>query len=952
VTIKSITITGTNAPDFIVTSISCPIAPASLPPGGGCLPGISFTPSAKGTRIANLAIVVAGGLTQNAVLVGTGVMAVKALRFNVADVSFPATAVGLPVEFAPSSHVFATNTGTIPLNIQSVALTDPRNFSISTSHCSGLLSPGASCLTIVLFQPVSVGRHSANLLVLDDAPAGEQALPMMGIGTAATKTLQVFPFTVDFGPVALGNPQQVRVILQNTGSESFIIDAEKVIGQNAVDYSIASNTCSPAPYSLVAGAQCSVEIQFTPAALGVRLANLLIFGTASGSPQVLPLVGSGAAGNNSFAFNPPLINFGLVSEGQTFSNFLDFVNTGNTTLAAPSVSIQGGSTDFQIASQGCTFDLTPGQSCGMLLNFTPTQTGLQTALLAASEIDIGQSVSAAMVGSGVSSSAALSANTPAFGSEPVGVTGPPGTATVQNVSSSSITITHVAIVGAASADFTIVQNGCLAGTVLAAGAQCPVQLAFTPSANGSRIAALSVRYSVGNAAVEIPLAGIGLTASRTIAFSPASLDAGPQPVGSPATVSANINNTGTEAMQIDRVSIQGPSAADWALTVMNCPLAPSTLPSGTGCTVTLQFTPSASGTRVARLEVIDNAAGSPHSLQLAGFGSTRLVPPVSISPLVVNFNPQPLGSSSQQSVKVFNEADYAITVSKVMISGANASDYTVANNCPSSLAGNGICFIDVTFTPSVTGVRSAQLLVPYGPNGGTTIIPLSGFGLAATVSLAIFPRPALFPQAAAIGYTVDTSINIANTGTENVTLSKFVIGGIALHDFGIQSNTCPTGPAVLAPGLRCSLTIAFSPRALGVRLANFRLTDSSPGSPHAVSLVGEGVRPLKTLQFNPPVIDFGTWPVGTPVFGLLNIYNSGTVAVTFRGFSIAGPNAGDFSITGNLCTESTLSLEPGTTCSVFVFFTPTATGLRDATLQVRSDAVGSPGLIGLNGTGQ
>jgi hypothetical protein len=774
----------------------------------------------------------------------------------------------------------------------------------------------------------------------------------MGIGTAATKTLQVFPAGLDFGPLPIGNPLQVQVILQNIGSESFLINGEKITGQNAADYSIASNTCSPAPYSLASGAQCSFEIQFTPAAFGMRLANLVILDTASGSPHAVPLVGSGVAGNNAFAFNPSLINFGLVSEGQSLYNFANFVNTGNTTLPAPSVSIQGGSTDFQIADQGCNFDVPPGQSCEMVPSFAPTRTGLQTAVLVASETDLGQSVSATMVGSGVSSSAALSASAPALSSEPVGVTGPAGSATLQNVSSSSITITHTSLVGAASSDFAIVQNGCLPGTMLAAGAQCSVQLAFTPSANGSRIAALSVRYSGGTAAVEIPLAGIGLSASRTIAFSPASLDAGAQPVGSPVTVSESITNTGTEAMLINNVSIQGTNAADWALTGMNCPLAPATLAAGTGCAITLQFKPLAPGARLARLQVIDNAAGSPHSIQLAGFGSTSLVPPVSISPLVVTFYPQPLGSSSQQFVLVFNQANYAISVSNVSISGANASDFTVADNCPSSLPAGNLCFIYVTFTPSVTGLRSAQLLLSYGPNGGTTIIPLSGFGLAATASLAITPSPALFQQAAAIGYTVYTSINITNTGTENVTLSKVAIGGMDRPDFGIQNNNCPMGPAPLAPGYSCSIEIAFTPKALGIRLANLRLTDSSPGSPHAVSLVGQGVKPVKTLQFYPSSVDFGTSPVGTPVSGILNITNSGTAPVTFSGFSIAGPNAGDFSITNNSCIGSTLSLDPGGVCFLFFFFTPSATGARGATLEVNSDAVGSPGLIGLSGTGQ
>jgi hypothetical protein len=951
IVINSITVAGSNASDFGVDASSCPLAPALLPPGGYCIPAISFTPSAVGPRVARLAVTVAGGSKQSGVLVGEGLAAVKALSFNVSDVSFPATALGLPVQLAPYAFVFATNTGTVPLNIQSVSLSSQQNFSISSTFCSGLLQPGTGCSTIVLFEPVSTGRHTTKLVVFDDAPGGKQSLPLTGIGTAATAQLQTYPAEIDFGNLALANPAQTPLTVQNTGSESITIKDIAVSGQNATDFSIAYNGCSPYPFSLAAGSQCPLDIQFAPAALGTRLGTLQIVDTAAGSPQPVPLVGAGVTPTRSLAIQGP-VSFGLVLEGSTGYNGVYIENTGNTTLGAPSLAIQGSSPDFQVLYSSCG-PLPPSSNCFVPLSFTPSRTSLETATLVATDTATGQRASTTLAGSGVPAGEALNTfSLFGFVPEPVGVTSPPTGVTFTNVSAAPVTIDSVAFSGPAKSDFTIVQNGCVRGTVLNAGAWCTLLLAFTPTAVGPRVAGLSISDSGDASPLEVPLGATGLTASKMISFIPATIDVGPQPVGTTASSSAIIGNTGNQPVKITRVSIQGRNASDWALTGNNCPIAPATLLPGQGCQATFQFTPSAAGKRMARLQVTDDAAGSPQSLELNGFGSTTVTPPVTFSPLSLDFGGQALGSSTQQSVSVFNGATYAVTLSKVSISGPNASDFKFANTCSSGVPAGTSCGVDVTFTPSVTGLRTAKLQITDAPNGVTTTIPLAGYGLSVAGSLTMTPNPAVFSQAVAVGYSASMNVTLTNTGTGNLTISKFAIRGTAAQDYGIQINGCPINPAPLAPNQPCTITILFAPTLTGIRVANLQLTDSTPGSPHTISLVGEGVKPVKTLQFNPTGIDFGTSPVGTGVFGILSVYNSGTAPVTFGTFGMSGPNAGDFSINANVCIGYTSSLDPGASCDIFFFFTPSATGVRNATFRVTSDALNSPGRVTLTGTGQ
>jgi hypothetical protein len=73
--------------------------------------------------------------------------------------------------------------------------------------------------------------------------------------------------------------------------------------------------------------------------------------------------------------------------------------------------------------------------------------------------------------------------------------------------------------------------------------------------------------------------------------------------------------------------------------------------------------------------------------------------------------------------------------------------------------------------------------------------------------------------------------------------------------------------------------------------------------------------------------------------------------------SIAGANAGDFTITGNGCFGQTL--EPGQSCTIELMFAPSALGSRAATLDIpwsssaslASAAQASSFTVALNGTG-
>jgi hypothetical protein len=98
----------------------------------------------------------------------------------------------------------------------------------------------------------------------------------------------------------------------------------------------------------------------------------------------------------------------------------------------------------------------------------------------------------------------------------------------------------------------------------------------------------------------------------------------------------------------------------------------------------------------------------------------------------------------------------------------------------------------------------------------------------------------------------------------------------------------------------------------------------------------------------PSPADFGTEVVGvtsSPVD--ITLTNNGTKAITVKSVTITGTNATDFAIQNNPCT----SVAAGGTCTITLTFTPQATGVRSATLNVSDTDAGSPQTDALTGTG-
>jgi hypothetical protein len=112
----------------------------------------------------------------------------------------------------------------------------------------------------------------------------------------------------------------------------------------------------------------------------------------------------------------------------------------------------------------------------------------------------------------------------------------------------------------------------------------------------------------------------GQVTSPEVGLTPNSVVFGSENVG--VTTSAQtvtLKNTGNGTLTITSIGLAGTNPGDFAQT-NTCPTGSTTLAAGASCTITVTFTPTATGSRNASLSIVDNATGSPQSVLLAGTG--------------------------------------------------------------------------------------------------------------------------------------------------------------------------------------------------------------------------------------------------------------------------------------------------------------------------------------------
>lgn len=441
-----------------------------------------------------------------------------------------------------------------------------------------------------------------------------------------------------------------------------------------------------------------------------------------------------------------------------------------------------------------------------------------------------------------------------FLAQPVGTQSDVLAITLTSYGSSPATVTSIIVSG----DF--VETDTCSGQTLAVGNTCTLSVRFTPTATGGRSGLLTVFANISGGQVTVPLSGTG-NAPASMVLTPVQLNFGSTGVNqtSPPKI-ITLSNTGGNTATLQPPTLTG----DFTLVANTCG---SSLPSQTGCSLSISFTPKASGTRTGVLTVTDSAGTQ--TAQLAGTGQSPATDTLSATALT--FGQQQVGTTSTpQPVLLTNAGDVSLTLITAVISG---SDFAATNSCGATLPAHSSCTVNVVFVPTATGTRTASLLVT--DQFRTQTVALSGAGLAPP-GISLSPSVLDLGRMGVSSTSPGTPVVLTNNGGVPLQITSSTVAG----DFHLLSSTCGLA---LQPASSCTLLLSFMPTQPGARTGTLTLVDNANTGTQVVTLSGTGVD-FALAANGPTAIAVSSGSIATYALNLTSLTGlTGAVKLTCTG---------------------------------------------------------------------
>jgi hypothetical protein len=190
-------------------------------------------------------------------------------------------------------------------------------------------------------------------------------------------------------------------------------------------------------------------------------------------------------------------------------------------------------------------------------------------------------------------------------------------------------------------------------------------------------------------------------------------------------------------------------------------------------------------------------------------------------------------TSTTQPEKITNIGTQTLHIGKIAITGTENFNFAQQNNCGNQLAPQAICVIEVNFSPTSPGLRTAALTISDDAAGGEQSIPLSGQGTIITFT----PASLNFGDQTVGTTSAGQTTTMTDNGGRSVRIFRSIsIDGPDANDFK-QTHTCKDS---LSSKQSCTITVTFTPKAQGSRTAWITVYDDGGGSPQLIGLTGTG----------------------------------------------------------------------------------------------------------------
>ena len=533
-----------------------------------------------------------------------------------------------------------TSTGNAPLDIASITVTGTGASSFAFANtCGSSVAAGGSCTINGHFTPVTTGAFTATVTITDDAQDSPQSIAVSGTGSSPP-AVSLSTASLSFPATTLGTTGTIPVTLTNTGLGNLNVSSISNSGTNPTGFSHTSN-CGGT--TIVPGGYCTIQVSFTPSAIGSFSAILNIYDNAPEGPQSIAVNGAGvtipvtlsvATSSSPSIFGSPATFTATISSGPTGTvTFYD----GGTSISTGAINgtIATLTTSSLIAGSHSITASWPGNS-----KYGAATSGTIIQLVNAATPAISWAASAAIIYGTALSSTQLDASTTVAGSFSYS----PAAGTVLTAGSHTITATFTPTYPtdytAATAIVTLTVNQATpviawatpppivsgtalssmqldtsstvagtfiyspaAGTVLAVGSQA-LSVTFTPTD--------TTDYTTATASVTLTVN----QGTSTLSIDATSVGFGNVALNQPATQTLTLSSTGTSSVTVNSAVLVG------AGFTLSGTALPTTLAPGQTATAGVQFDPTVVGAASGTLTISSTSSSNPTAtIAITGTGT-------------------------------------------------------------------------------------------------------------------------------------------------------------------------------------------------------------------------------------------------------------------------------------------------------------------------------------------
>ncbi len=310
-------------------------------------------------------------------------------------------------------------------------------------------------------------------------------------------------------------------------------------------------------------------------------------------------------------------------------------------------------------------------------------------------------------------------------------------------------------------------------------------------------------------------------------------------------------------------------------------------------------------------------------------------PALGVLPNPIDFGQLYTDESSDMDVVLSNNGGQALTITSISLQdGTGPFDISLDGQSPWQLEPGQNMVLSARFNPADPGTYTDTLRIESDDPDSPTLVDVTGSAIFPPV-IALSPASLDFGEVQ-LGQDLSLSFQVSNDGGSPLQINSLSLAN-GSAGFSIAQQALPQ----LDPGQSATVDVTYTPGGtIGADSDLLVISSNDPLSPDVtVNLTGLGTDP--SLDVIPDSIDFGPIYQGYHAGPqIVTITNTGFGSLSLLSINLAVGSNPDYSL-GNL-PAMPIVLNSSQSIPVEVYFTPTASGLRTAAIEISSSDVDRP----------